>query len=169
MAKTKFTSQSGFTLVELIIAMTIAIIPIFVVGIILSDSQRGWNNMYNRVYSDVVTDSYVARKTFDTIIRKGDREKITLADDGSWIEVHYYANSDSTVIDRYARFYQADGDLNIEHGVLDTGEILSTQTVCSNVSNCVFKGGTGRSAQMILTLDNGTQALTTVSSAIMHN
>lgn len=168
MPKENFTTKRGFTIVELMVAMIIAIIPILVVGIILSDSQRGWNNMYSRVYGDVVTDSYVARKTFDTVTRKAGRERITLADDGSWLEVYYYAGSDSTVIDRYARFYQADGDLNIEHGNPDTSEILSTQTVCTNVSNCVFKEA-GRSVQMILTLDDGNQAITTVSSSIMHN
>ncbi|MHC4738991.1 MAG: hypothetical protein ACYS9Y_08825 [Planctomycetota bacterium] len=168
MVKKNLISQRGFTIIELVIAMSVAIIPILAIGIILSDSQRGWNSMYERVYSDVVTDSYVARKTFDTITRKATWERITLAEDGSWIEVYCYANDDSTVIDRYARFYQAEGDLNVEHGDLDTGEILTTQTVCSNVSNCIFKGA-GRSVQMILTLDNGNQSLTTVSSAVMHN
>jgi prepilin-type N-terminal cleavage/methylation domain-containing protein len=168
MVKKNLTSQRGFTIIELVIAMLIAIIPIFAIGIILSDSQRGWNSMYERVYSDVVTDSYIARKTFDAVSRKASWERITLAEDGSWIEVYYYANDDSTVLDRYARFYEAEGDLNVEHGNLGTGEILTTQTVCSNVSNCTFKTA-GRSVQMILTLDNSEQALTTISSAVMHN
>ena len=168
MVKKNLTSQRGFTIIELVIAMAVAIIPIFAIGIILSDSQRGWNSMYERVHSDVVTDSYVARKTFDAVTRKATWERITLAEDGSWIEVYYYADDDSTVLDRYARFYQAEGDLNVEHGDLGTGEIFTTYTACRNVSNCTFKAA-GRSVQMILTLDNGTQTLTTVSSAVMHN
>jgi len=168
MVKKNLTSQKGFTIIELVIAMSIAIIPIFAIGIILSDSQRGWNNMYERVYSDVVTDSYVARKNFDAVTRKASWERITLAEDESWLEVYYYANDASTVLDRYARFYEAEGDLNVEHGNLGTGEILTKQTVCSNVSNCTFKAA-GRSVQMILTLDNGEQVLTTISSAVMHN
>lgn len=168
MVKKNLTSQKGFTIIELVIAMAIAIIPIFAIGIILSDSQRGWNSMYERVYSDVVTDSYIARKTFDAVSRKANWERITLAEDESWLEVYYYANDASTVLDRYARFYEAEGDLNVEHGNLGTGEILTTQTVCSNVSNCTFKAA-GRSVQMILTLDNGEQVLTTISSAVMHN
>jgi len=168
MVKKNLTSQRGSTIIELVIAMLIAIIPIFAIGIILSDSQRGWNSMYERVYSDVVTDSYVARKTFDAVTRKANWERITLAEDESWLEVYYYANDASTVLDRYARFYEAEGDLNVEHGNLGTGEILTTQTVCSNVSNCTFKAA-GRSVQMILTLDNGEQVLTTISSAVMHN
>jgi len=168
MVKKNRTFQRGFTIIELVIAMAVAIIPIFAIGIILSDSQRGWNSMYERVHSDVVTDSYFARKMFDAITRKANWEKITLAEDGSWVEVYYYANDDSTILDRYARFYQAEGDLNVEHGDLGTGEILTTYTACRNVSNCTFKV-VGRSVQMILTLDNGNQTLTTVSSAVMHN
>ena len=77
MVKKNLTSQRGFTIIELVVAMSIAIIPILTIGIILSDSQRGWNSMYERVYSDVVTDSYVARKTFDAVTRKATWERIT--------------------------------------------------------------------------------------------
>ena len=168
MVKKNLTSQRGFTIIELVVAMSIAIIPILTIGIILSDSQRGWNSMYERVYSDVVTDSYVARKTFDAVTRKATWERITLAEDESWIEVYYYLNDDSTVLDRFARFYLTQGQLNVDHGDLETGETLATYTACRNVSNCTFKAA-GRSVQMILTLDNGEQTLTTVSSAVMHN
>ena len=150
--------------------MVAAVIVILGIGIILADSQRGWHRMYNRVYSDVVVDSYVARKRFDVVIRKASSENFLLDDAGSWIEVYYYADGNSVVVDRYARFYESDDDdqLNVEYGKLNPRETLTTQTVCENVSDCIFKRA-GRSAQMILTLDNGSQTATVTSSAVMHN
>lgn len=115
-----------------------------------------------------MNDSYVARKAFDAVIRKASKEKFLLDSAGGWLEVYYYAGSDSTVVDRYARFYVADSRLNIEYGKLNPRETLIVQTVCANVSSCVFKVS-GCSAQMLLILDNGSQAITVVSSAVMHN
>ena len=174
MSKKKLITQGGFTYIELLIAILFVAIVIPSIGLILVDGQRGWNTMYNRIYSDVVTDSYIARKTFDAVIRKASREKMLLDEDGNWLEVYYYADSDSTVVDRYARFYYYDGgqgtrgQLNIEYGTLKPKKTLSTHTVCKDVSGCVFRRA-GRSAQMILTLDNGSQTATVVCSAVMHN
>jgi hypothetical protein len=133
--------------------------------------------MYNRVYSDVVTNSYVARKTFDAVIRKASSEKLLLDEDGTWLEVYYYADANSASADCYARFYYsesgqtetgAEGQLNIEYGKAEPRETLTIRTICENVSSCVFKAA-GRSAQMILTLDDGQQTVTVVSSSVMHN
>ena len=168
MRKNKLTVRRGFTLIELAITVVVSTIVIIGIGVVLADSQRDWNRMYNRIYSDVVTDSYVARKRFDAVIRKASREKLLVDDAGNWLEVNYYADSDSEVVDRYARFYEASGQVSIEYGKLDPRETLTTTIVCENVSNCVFKQA-GRSAQMILTLDNGSQTVTTTSSAVMHN
>ena len=168
MAKKKLTTQRGFTIVELMTAVLVASIVIFGIAIILVDSQRGWNNMYNRIYSDVVTDGYVARRTFDVTMRRASREKFLVDGAGSWIEVYYYAGSGSTSVDRYARFFVSGSQLNIEYGKLNPRETLSIQTISENVSSCVFRDS-GRSAQMILTLDNGSQTATVVSSAVMHN
>ena len=169
MLKRKLTAQRGFTIVELVLAIVLAAMVMFGIGVVVVDSQRGWHRMYDRIYSDVVTDSYVARKTFDRVIRKASGERFLLDDAGDWIEVYYYADSNSTDVDRYARFYyEGDGQLNVEYGRLDPRETLSIHTVCGNVSNCVFKG-VGCSAQMILTLDNGLQTATVISSSVMHN
>ena len=46
--------------------------------------------------------------------------------------------------------------------------ILVLNTLCNNVSDCIFTSS-GRSIQMILTLDDQTHTLTTTSSAFMHN
>jgi hypothetical protein len=124
--------------------------------------------MYNRIYSDVVTDGHIARRTFDRVIRKASGRSFLLDTAGNWVEVYYYTDADSIVVDRYARFYEADGQLNIEYGKLDPREALNVQTVCENVSDCVFMAQ-GTSVQMILRLDNGSEAATVVSSAVAHN
>jgi len=150
------------------IAIAIMVIVILAIGIALVDGQRGWSIQYDRIYSDVVTDGYVARRKFDAVMRTASRDKFLLDDAGSWVEVYYYADDTSTFVDRYARFYTANGDLNVEYGQLDPPETLSIETVCGNVSGCVFKQ-VGRSIQMILKLDNGTQTNTVISSAVTHN
>jgi len=168
MVNKRFKASRGSTLTELIIVIAITVIVVLAVGIALVDSQRGWSIMYNRIYSDTVTDSYVARRKFDTVMRKASGESFLLDDTGSWLEVYYYADEDSAVVDRYARFYVANGDLIVEYGQLNPKVTQTVETVCGNVSGCTFKQA-GRSAQMILTLDNGEQNSTVVSSAVTHN
>ena len=168
MLKKRTANPKGFTLVELVITGVVAVIVLLGIGVVLVDSQRGWNAMYNRVYSDVVTDGHIARRMFDAVVRKASREDILLDEAGTWIEVHYYQDSDSVELDQYARFYLSGDELKIEYGNLDPGEELSTQTVCSNVSSCVFMV-TGASVQMVLRLDNGSEAATVMSSAATHN
>ncbi len=168
MLKNRTTNPKGFTLIELVIATVIMLIVILGVAIVLVDSQRSWNAMYNRIYSDVVTDGHIARRTFDRVIRKASGRSFLLDTAGNWVEVYYYTDANSIVVDRYARFYEADGQLNIEYGKLDPRETLNVQTVCENVSDCVFMAQ-GTSVQMILRLDNGSEAATVVSSAVAHN
>lgn len=162
------SNLQGFTLVELMITMAIMVIVGLAVGVVIVEGQSGWSFMYDRINSDVVTDGYVARKKFDAVMRNASREKLLLDSAGSWIEVYYYATASSSVVDCYARFYVSDGDLNFEYGQLDPRATLGVETVCENVTACTFKQA-GQSTQMILTLDNGTQTNTIVSSAVTHN
>jgi len=168
MANKRPKFANGFTLVELMITAVIMVIVGLAIGVVIVDGQSSWNTMYDRINSDVASDGYVARKKFDAVMRKASRERTVLGDAGDWIEVYYYADDDSVTVDRYARFYVSDGDLNLEVGQLEPRVTLSVETVCGNVSGCTFKQA-GQSAQMILTLDNGTQANTVVSSAVTHN
>ena len=169
MSKKEPTVPTAFTIVELMITVVLAAIIMFGIGVMVVDSQRGWHRMYNRIYSDVATDSYVARKTFDSVIRKASSEKLLLDAAGNWLEVYYYADANSAVVDRYARFsYDGIDQLDIEYGIVEPRQTLSIRPVCENVSSCVFKAS-GCSAQMILTLDDGSQTATIVSSSVMHN
>jgi len=166
------TWRPGFTLTELAVTAVIMIIVILALGTVIVDSIRGWNKMYARVYADVVTDSYVARNAFDRVVRSAGRQTYLLDVDGAWLQVYCYSSASATTLDRYARFIVANGELQILHGNRALDGTLSdpdrTETLCANVSSCIFMGD-GRSAQMELTLDDGTLSATVVSSAVMHN
>jgi type II secretory pathway pseudopilin PulG len=170
--KKRKANRKGFTIIELMIATGLASTVVIGVGMLLVDSQRGWNRMYSRTYSDVSTDSHVARRRFDSTVRNASTQGILLAADGSWVEVYYYSDPNSVIVDRYARFFTygdvTSNKLLIEHGVVEPRQTLNTETVCGNVSSCVFKSA-GNSAQMVLTLNDGTQVATIVASAVMHN
>ncbi|HUT28311.1 MAG TPA: hypothetical protein VMX13_00860 [Sedimentisphaerales bacterium] len=168
MISRKLTFRRGFTLMELAIAAVSSVIVMVGIAVVLVDGMKGWNRMYSRVYAEVVTDSHVARRMFDTEIRKASRERYSVATDGSSLEVYYYFSAASTEPDRYARFYTSSGDLNVEYGIVEPRETLRVQTVCGNVTSCTFMGQ-GCSAQMVLTLSDGSQTVTTVASAVMHN
>lgn len=158
----------GFTIVELMITTVIMVIVGLAIGVVIADGQTGWNVMYDRINSDVSMDGYAARKKFDAVMRRASGERFLLTGDGSWIEAYSYANSASTEVDRYWRFYVADGDLIAEHGQVEPRQTLSVETVCQNVVACTF-GQIGKAVQMTLILDNGTQTNTIVSSAVAHN
>ncbi len=171
----KMAKANGFTIIELIVTAVAASIVVLSVGLLLVDSQRGWSTIYDRINSDV--DGYIARKTFDLVIRKASRNSTLLAVDGSWIEVYYYEDSNSARVDQYARFsYETTGDagqLDVEYGDWRPGtevprDNTTVQTICSDVSNCVFVTA-GKSVQMILTLDDGSHSVTVTSSAVLHS
>ena len=168
MLKQRLNLKNGLTSVELIVAFAAGIIIFAGVTVLLVDSQRGWNGMYSQLNSDVVTDSFIVRKTFDSIVRKAVSSYSSIDDEGSWLEVCYYSDESSAEPDLYARFYESDGDLNIEYGTLGPKQTTGVHTICSNVVGCVFKK-VGKSAQMILTTEEDPQQITTITSAVMHN
>lgn len=164
----RHTVRHGFTSIELAIASVVSTIVTLAVAVLLVDAQRSWSSMYNRTYADVIIDGHIATRTFDALMRKAQGERVLLGDDGSWVEVNYYAGEDSIAIDRYARLYKNGGSLDVEHGQLSPKATLTSRTICQNVTGCTFKQA-GRSIQMILALNDGTQLNTVISSAFMHN
>ena len=169
MNKSKKRHRGGFTITELAITAVASVIVIGGIGVVLVDGQRGWNQMYSRTYAGVVVDSQIARRMFDSVIRKASREKLLVDPFGNWAEIYYYSSPSSTEADLYARLFTSGDQLDIEYGrLLPTRQTLRVDTVCDNVQSCVFKF-TGRSIQMILSLDDGSQAVTVVCSSVMHN
>ena len=169
MSKSPKGCRGGFTITELAMTAVASVIVIAGIGAVIVDGQRGWNRMYNRTYADVVVDSQIARRTFDSVIRKASREKLLVDPSGNWGEIYYYSSPSSTEADLYARFLTSGDQLDVEYGrLLPTRETLRVDTVCDNVQSCVFKS-TGRSIQMILSLDDGSLSVTLVCSSVMHN
>ena len=161
----------GFTLVELSVVMVISAIVVLGLGIVLADSEYSWQKMYERANGQVETDTSIAQKTFNAIVRKAVSDNFLLDTDGHWVEVYYSSSEDLALANRYARFYctgDPNGQVNVEYGQLSPKQTLATQTLCNNVSSCVFKKS-GKSIFMILTLSKGSLTLTAASSAFMHN
>ncbi len=168
--KTKKTK--GFTLVELMVTALAAVIVIAGAGIILVDSQRGWNKMYNRVHGDVTTDAYVARRAFDTAVRKSTINRSLVDADGQFVEVYYYRDFNSVSPDKFTNFYRNGSLLLVDYGEYDwdskTTIPVSTVTLARNVKAVNFSIQ-GVSVQMLLTLDDEKESVTLVSSALRHN
>lgn len=163
----------GFTLTEQAVTIVMATIVVGGIGLVLADSQRGWNRMYTRVHGDVVTDAYVARKTFDFICRKSTITKGQLGSSGEFLEVYYYQDPNTSAeLDRYARFYVAGEDLLVDHGLFDPGtgntSISNTVKVAQNVKAAIFSAK-GTCVQMVLRLDNDKEFMTLCCSAVRHN
>lgn len=165
-------NRRGFTLSELIVVIAIAPIVVLSIGIVLVDSQRGWNQMYNHVNNGVVSDGYVARKAFDAVVRKSSIKRERLGNDNDEVEVYYYNDPASfTELDRYARFYAAGTELLVDYGELNAngnpkGQ-CQTVTLARNVEFASFSVA-GSCVQMTLRLDNGREALTVMTSAFRH-
>ncbi|MBW8035543.1 MAG: hypothetical protein FVQ79_07920, partial [Planctomycetes bacterium] len=60
----------GFSLMELIVSMVIAMIILLGVGSVLVHQQMAWNQMYERVHEGLVADGYVSKMSFDGVVRK---------------------------------------------------------------------------------------------------
>jgi hypothetical protein len=161
----------AFTLVELMIAMTLSTIVILGMGVILVDNQKGWKMMYDRTYSDVVTDAYIARDVFVKVARKSSMK--ASATDGEFLQLYYYQDPTAAIPDRYAKFYVSSGSLLVDYGDLEPGtwntlSVLSTMTLARNVDSVKF-GVIGTSVQMVLSLNNNKEAMTITCSAVRHN
>lgn len=168
----EFSSRKAFTLIELMVAAISSVVVVLGVGFVLADSNRAWHRAYEDAHGDVVEDSFVARRAFDTVIRKASSTGYSLSDQGDWITIQYYDDPDETTPDRYATFKRVGTALDIEVGTVDSSGnpsgILTTRTICGNVSGCMFKVE-GLAAQMILVLDDGNRTGTLVACGFMHN
>jgi prepilin-type N-terminal cleavage/methylation domain-containing protein len=160
----------AFTMIELITVIAISVIVLLGIAVYMVDLQRGWAKMLAWVHSDVVTDSIIARKTFDGTVRQAARF-YALVPGGNGIEVNYYsdpANNTALLPDRYATFYVLENQLLVEHGIRDPKTELRTEVLANNVTGWFFSGE-GAAAKMSITLDDGKHKMTTTCSAVLHN
>ncbi len=165
--------KQGFTLAELVVTMTIALMLIASVGFFIVDSQKSWARSYQRVYEGVTADSLVARKTIDTVCRKATMKRVVIGVDGEFIELYYYQDPKSLEIDRYARFYTYGDELRVDYGALEPGSfnlstISKTTTLARHVKAVNFS--VDRAAvQMVLDLDDGQDRVQVTLSSLRHN
>ena len=163
--------RRGFTLTELTVVFAITSVVMLAMGIVLVDSQRGWNRMYDRAYGDMVADGYVARRAFDAVVHKSSMTSECLGE--GEVEVYYYDDPESSVsLDRYARFHTANAELLVDYGAMNSqghphGR-LQRLTLAHNIEDVDFYV-TGPCVHMVLRLNNGSQRLTVMTSAIRHN
>jgi hypothetical protein len=166
--------RTGLTLIELMVASTMATICMITVGTVFSDSQKAWNQTYTKANSSIMLDSQLASKAFEATVRKASCEKYMLdppdAEGHShWVEVYYYASDASTTTDRYAKLYVDGGTFYIEHGVFDPRETLGDPTtICSGVTAFNFSGS-GRCIRLDMTLSNNNDDVSFISSAVPQN
>lgn len=173
--RSKHPHNNAFTLTELVVVIAIAGIITLGIGVLLANSQKSWGQLFNRVYGDSASDSFVIQRAFDTVCRKASTRKYDLSDSGDRIQLYYWdSGSTAATPENYARFYQSENDVLVEYGQLqtgtwqpDTGQSTTTVTLASNIDSLKFTVE-GTSIQMFLTyLDN--DLLPVVCSSVRHN
>ena len=164
----------GFTITELILAIAVSSILVLAIGVVMVDTQKGWMDSYAKVHGGAAADAMMAKAAFDKVIRKASRS-IYHFDGLDDITVYCYDNwLASTELDRYARFYRSTdnpAEMYIQHGTLEGGvkkDLTAEVLLASNVTDLEFKPVSG-GIEMKLALDDGREATTVVSTAILHN
>lgn len=180
MRRKELTVRRGFTLTELVVTTVLATIVMLGIGIVLADNQKGWKKMYKRVHTGVVVDAYVARRTFDRIVRQATIRRLLIDGDpdavtgNTSLRVYYYQNPQTSLeLDKYATFRRDGTNLLVDYGDLQPGTwnpqgTPATATLARDVEAVKFSID-GVSVQMILTLDKDGQHMTLTTSAIRHN
>jgi len=160
----------GFTLVEMAVSMAAGGVFILAIAAFLADNHTAFNKAYVDAYSPVAQDALAARTIFQKTIRQACFAigTASVASDGSWIEVRYYSDPAAVRPDWSARFERSGHELLLRRSVLETAQTLTLETVCRNVDSVDFSLA-GSSAQMFLTLDDGTSSQTVNAGAAMRN
>ncbi|MBM4025576.1 MAG: hypothetical protein FJ280_09240 [Planctomycetes bacterium] len=162
------TGPPGFTLTDTAVSLMVGAVLILIVSSFLVDGQRSFTQAYGGVFGSPAQEALAARAVFRRTIRQACAGMAAVAADGRWIEVRYYSSPGVSAPDRAARFEVSGQDLHLRRSVLETGQTLSLETVCRNVVSVQFHL-TGGSAQMFLTLDDGSSSQTVNTAAAMRS
>jgi len=164
----------GFTIMELVLAIAVSSIIVLTIGVVMVDTQRGWMDSYAKIHGGAAADAMMTKTAFDRVIRKASRSGYHFDGDDD-ITVYYYDNwLTSTELDRYARFYRSEDNpsgMYIQHGVFEADakkNVLAEVLLASNVTDLEFLPVSG-GIEMKLALDDGREATTVVSTALLHN
>jgi type II secretory pathway component PulJ len=170
--------NDGFTLIELMVTILIATIVLFGIGLVLADSHRGWRSMWERENEGIVPNAYVARKTFDRLVRQATIQGQKVDDDAlkvigyTSLMVYYYADPlTSPLPDRYATFRKEGSTLEVELGELENWEPKgdgATIALAEDVEAVRFTLE-GAAIRMELTLKTTRQTMTITTCAYRYN
>lgn len=123
----KRASPRGFTLVELIVTIVIAAIPILAIGTLLVGAQKGWQDSYGAVHKQIQQDALTTMTTFGSIGRRANRSnyKVYRVIHGAFIEAQPEAGETLAVGQAVEMHYWNDG-FQAEKVDLDTLETTNT-------------------------------------------
>ena len=171
MKKVLTLKSDGFTMMELVVSIAIAAIVGLGITMTMLYSQRAYQVAYDRIYAEIITESFMARRLFDATVRKSNASSITIETSGDDAKFQYYNSDVSTYIDRYIRFYISNNNFLAEYGSIDQNGVqtsTNTRAICSDISFCMFRNN-GSSISMILALNDGDRSNIVVTSAYAHN
>ena len=160
----------GFTLTDTVVSLAVGMVLILIISVVLVDSQKAFTSAYGGTFGSVIEEGLTARAIFRKTLRQACSAPgtVAVAPNGSWIEVQYYSSPDQPVPDRLARFERSGPDLRLHRSALATGQTLSLETVCRNVTSLEFNL-VGGAAEMFLTLDDGAFTQTVHACAVMRS
>jgi len=165
-------SRRGLTLVEMSVAMAVSAVMFLAVMNVLASNHKNYNQTYDRVYGEVVTDAYTSRLAFDHIVRQASEADCTPPDIVSAsMEVYYRSATQATTPppDRYALFsVNGNQELVLEEGMLPSRTKLSTQVLAHHVTSCTFRQS-GPCIDMAMVLDDGHVRMPVLVTATRHN
>ena len=174
MKPNRMAGRRGFTLIELMVTILIASIVVLGVASVMADAHRGYNRMYQRIHGNVITEAYTARMRFDAICRKASSGGVSLDTSIPMLEVYYYSvpnvHGDADLLpDLYAQFYLNGTSLMLARGDIVSGAVIATEVLATNVTELKFSADSGRSVQMVMTLDDGRDSITVTCGSMRHN
>ena len=170
----------GLTLVEMMVAMLASSIMFLAVTGILAGNHKQWNQTYDRVNGEVVSDAYVTRQTFDRIVRQASAywcNPMYLV--GPSLTLQLYTNiqnlGTTPVPNRYATFSLSGTDLILEQGPLTGQGALgvpgtpdSMQVLAHHVTIAKF-WRSGPCIHMAVLIDDGKTQMPVTMTATRYN
>lgn len=161
--KTSIKIRFGFTLIELMITLLIALFVFAGIGVAMVDSIKGFGKMYERtegnyqrqdITAGVIPDSYVARATFESVCRKAYiyRDDIDITNQ-AWVKLYYYSSPTAVSLDSSALFNFVNNQLTVSYGDGAGNSSGNAIILAKNVTACKFDIQ-GSSVIMTITIDN---------------
>lgn len=159
----------GTTLVEMSVAIAASAILVLAAGVVLVDSQAGYNNMFSRVNGEAVVGAMRAKAAFDSAARQASARQAEIED--TQITLYSYEDPEtSTELDRYTRMYLSEGRLLADYGSCDaeSHSLEHTVILAEGVTDIYFREA-GAAVQMVMVIESDGDSRTVMSTALRHN